>query len=145
VKNRVLSFALDIERESPNAGDGKPGQASSLSNERVTQIFNVTVMGGTNNIAAGSSDFSQNINVAKGDIESLRKSLTAHGVTEEDVNEIAAIATEEKPHGNTLGNKALAWVGKMSAKAIEGLWSGSIAGGTEVLTKALLAYYGLLP
>lgn len=143
VRTRVLSFALDIEREAPHAGDEKPGEAPSLSQERVAQIFNLTVLGGTNNIAAGASHFTQSVVVAVGDVESLKRTLEKHGVSKEDVDEIADVVRAEKPEGKTLGRRALAWIGKMSGKAVAGVWSGGITVGTEVLTKALLAYYGL--
>jgi len=143
VRTRVLSFALDIERAAPHAGDEKPGEAPALPQERVTQIFNLNIKGGTNNIAAGSSHFTQSIDVVTGDLGSLRRVLEKHGVPKEDIDEIAEIVRTEKLKGNILGSRALTWIGKMSGKAVAGLWSGGIAAGAEVLTKALLAYHGI--
>lgn len=143
VRNRVLSFAIDIERVAPHAGDEQPGQASALPQEHLAQIFHMTVLGGTNNIAAGSSLFTQNMDISVGDIDSLKQYLKTKNVPSEDIEELGEIVRTEKLEGRSLGKRTLQWLGKMATKAASGVWGAGVAVGTEVLTKAVMKYYGL--
>ena len=58
VRNRILSFVLEIESEAPDAGEA-PINSNPVPQERVHQIFNTYITGDVQNIATGSSDFEQ--------------------------------------------------------------------------------------
>lgn len=58
VRTRILNFVLEIEAEAPDAGEAPPN-SQPLSQERVTQIFNTYISGAVQNVATGSTNFSQ--------------------------------------------------------------------------------------
>ena len=58
VRNRILSFALEIEAESPGAGEA-PIASSPVPQEKVQQIFNTYITGDVQNVATGSTNFTQ--------------------------------------------------------------------------------------
>lgn len=58
VKNRVLNFVLELEKEDPNINDSKDNKPN-LSNDTLTQIFHTTINGTVQNLATGSHDFKQ--------------------------------------------------------------------------------------
>lgn len=59
VRNRVLNFVLEIEAESPDAGEA-PANSNPVPQEKVHQIFNTYITGTVQNVATGSSHVSQN-------------------------------------------------------------------------------------
>lgn len=59
VRNKILSFVLEIEAENPEAGDVKMN-TNPIEQGKITQIFNTTIHGNVQNVATGSSDFAQN-------------------------------------------------------------------------------------
>lgn len=58
VRNRVLNFVLEIEAESPDAGEA-PVNSNPVSQEKVNQIFNTYITGTVQNVATGGSNVSQ--------------------------------------------------------------------------------------
>ncbi|MGG2296617.1 hypothetical protein ACQUZQ_08615 [Aeromonas veronii] len=58
VRNRVLNFVLEIEAESPDAGEA-PVNSNPVPQEKVHQIFNTYITGSVQNVATGSSNVSQ--------------------------------------------------------------------------------------
>ena len=60
VRNRVLNFALEIEAQSPDAGEA-PVNSSPLPQEKVQHIFNTYITGDVQNVAAGNTSVSQSV------------------------------------------------------------------------------------
>lgn len=60
VRNSILNFVLEIEAESPDAGEA-PLNSSPIPQEKVHQIFNTYITGDVQNIATGSSNVNQKI------------------------------------------------------------------------------------
>lgn len=58
VRNRILSFVLEIESEAPDAGEAAL-HTNPLPQEKVHQIFNTYITGNVQNVVTGSSDFEQ--------------------------------------------------------------------------------------
>jgi len=58
VRNRILSFVLEIEAEAPDAGEAAIN-SNPLPQEKVHQIFNTYITGSVQNVATGSTDFKQ--------------------------------------------------------------------------------------
>lgn len=146
VRARLVDLALEIEALNPKAGEAELG-SEPVPRERISQIFNVTVMGGQNNIAAGSSDFSQSIEdgIRVGDIVSLMASLKNLGIGDEDAKELEqAIAQDGKPKdAKSLGQRVTAWLGRMFTKAASGAWKVTTGVAAEVLPKLILNHYGI--
>lgn len=146
IKNKILDFVLKIEEIDPKAGDGL-SDPKTLSEEDVKQVFNISIMGNVGNMATGSSNFSQDqhIEVLEGDMDSLKKYLSSKGITNADISSLEKALEADPPQKSpdTLGLKTATWVGKMVAKAATGAWKVGVGIATDLLNKAILAYYGL--
>ena len=81
VRNRILSFALEIEDAAPDAGEAT--SSPPLSTEKVEYVFNTTIMGNVGNLATGGSNISQTatINISQRDWKSLEDYLKSLGST----------------------------------------------------------------
>lgn len=146
VRNRILSFALQIEEEAPEAGEA-PIKTTPVPHERVQQIFQTVIFGNVQNVAVGSNHFSQMAEaiIPAGDISSLKEYLASIGVAKVDLRRLEkAIDQDGKiDGGKEMGAKVAKWMGEMVRKAGSEAWSitKSVAG--AVLAKALANYYGL--
>jgi len=64
VRNRILSFVLEIEAQAPNAGEA-PANSNPLPPEQVHQIFNTYITGNVQNVATGGRNFEQNATIGE--------------------------------------------------------------------------------
>lgn len=146
VKTRILSFALEIEGEAPDAGEAPPNTIP-VPQEKVTQVFNTFISGNVQNVATGSSHFSQSgdFSIAQGDFNSLKKYLTSKGIKNDDIDELKLALEEDASEGQVVsfGNKVTAWMAKMLRKAATGAWEVTTEVAGSVIGKALSKYYGL--
>lgn len=146
VRNRILNFVLEIEQQASNAGELSSTEIP-ISQEKITTIYQTLIYGNVGNIASGSSNVSQisSIEIIQNDIESLNNFLKTYNVAENDLKDLkAALKKEKKPaKGKFLGKNVSNWIGKMVAKAASGAWKISTSVATEVLSKALMKYYGI--
>lgn len=85
VKTAILGFAIDIEREAPDAGETPIGGARPITEEKVTQIFNTNITGSVGNVANGGTDFQQTatVNVQLGDWDAFTQYLRSLGIVDE--------------------------------------------------------------
>ena len=58
IKNRILSFVLEIEAQDPDAGEAALN-SSPVPPEKVKQTFNTYIIGNVQNVATGSHSFEQ--------------------------------------------------------------------------------------
>ena len=70
IRNRVLSFVLEIEAEAPDAGDA-PINSNPVSQERVHQIFNTYITGNVQNVATGNENVRQKAKYTEGASDEL--------------------------------------------------------------------------
>ncbi|HEV8224496.1 MAG TPA: hypothetical protein VGP74_04500 [Rubrobacteraceae bacterium] len=142
IRNRVLSFVLEIEAQSPSAGEAEAGVAP-IAQERVTQVFNTTIMSGTN-IALGSTGVTQIGQVQAGDLEALKAYLASVGVQQPDLEELAICLAEDEPpkEGQGFGKRVSEWIGSMTMKAASGTWQIGLGAAGELLATAIRSYYG---
>ena len=144
VRDRVLDFSLAIWKEHPNAGEANSNAPEVLSSDKITQIFNTTVYGGSANLVGAANDTTIAFNIIPYDIESLRRALHHNGVSSEDISELEnAIAGEGEPQSpGQFGPKVSSWIAGMMKKASEGTWGVGIAAAGNILAKILLKFYG---
>ncbi len=145
VRNKVLDFALSIEKLDAQAGEGTPG-TSPLPPAQVTNIFNTTILGGA--VGAVGDVKATNItasNVSKGDLGSLRTALSAQRVDDTDIDELeGALRSEPKVQSDeSFGPKVQGWIGKMIGKADSGAWNIALGAAGTLLAGAIRAFYGL--
>lgn len=146
VRNRILNFALEIEKEAPDAGEAPP-KSRPIPEEKVSQVFNTIITGNVQNLAAGSEHVVQagELIIMKGDFESLSSFLGSQNILQEDIDLLQEAIQEDKKEGQTkrLGKRVSEWTGKMLAKAGTTAWNVSISSAGSLLTKSLAKYFGL--
>lgn len=146
VRNRILSFALEIEAEAPDAGEASP-DTKPISKEHVARVFQTVVMGNVTNLAAGNGAIAQSteITVVKNDLDSLKQYLASLGIHEPDLKKLEEAVHEDAQSGvkGGLGSKVKAWMGKMINKAGTSTWNITCSVATILLAEALKKYYGL--
>ena len=144
VRDRVLDFSLAIWKEHPNAGEANSNAPEVLSSDKITQIFNTTVYGGSANLVGAANDTTIAFNIIPYDIESLRRARHHNGVSSEDISELEnAIAGEGEPQSpGQFGPKVSSWIAGLMKKASEGTWGVGIAAAGNILAKILLKFYG---
>lgn len=146
VRNKVLSFVLEIEAENPEAGEA-PINSNPVPQEKVSQIFNTYFSGNVQNVATGSSNISQIGRIElKHNKEALAELLQEKGIPPADIdNLLTAIEDDRKvdPDQKNVGPKVTNWLGNMLKKSASGAWKIGSGVATAVLTKAITEYYGL--
>lgn len=72
VRNKILSFVLEIEAEAPDAGEA-PVNSSPVPQARVQQIFNTYITGTVHNLASGGSNIERTVKVSGGQIGAVNQ------------------------------------------------------------------------
>lgn len=146
VRNRVLSFALELAKLKLDVIDDEATVPRKIPQSAVSQVFHTHIIGNNATIALGDGAHAQAVGavIAK-DFESLARFLAAHKVDEADVTELkVALAADRVPAGEAaLGSRVSQWIGKMASKAVSGGWKIGVDVGTKLLTNAIEKYYGL--
>ncbi|TWG87951.1 hypothetical protein L602_001500000840 [Cupriavidus gilardii J11] len=144
IKTRVLGFAIDIEKEDPEAGESPIG-AQPISEPRMTQIFNTNITGHVGNISNGSIGFSQHaqVNAEAGDWDALRRSLQSLGLKDADLAGLQADLDEARQTASGMEGKPLRWLGTLIGKAATGASGIAVEVAAAGIAKAIAAYLGL--
>ena len=144
VRDRILVFSLAVQKEHPNAGEANSNASEPPSSDKITQIFNTRVYGGTANLVGTANNSSVAFNIVSNDFESVRRALQSNGVSEQDITELKrALAADKPPQSpEQFGPKVSAWIARMMKKAAEGTWGIGIATAGNLLAKIISEYYG---
>ncbi len=115
IRNRVLSFALDIERENPDAGEAALGDVP-VANDAVERAFVVNVMGGSPIIAEGN--IGAVMQIAGIDWEGLQNELRAYGLPAADIDALGdALVSDQGTTGQgQVGPATQSWIGRVTTK-----------------------------
>jgi hypothetical protein len=147
VRNRILAFALELERLNPDAGEAQASDTPIAPNA-VHQVFQTNIYGTVGNFAAGSTNVTQQseITISGGDLDGLKRELCRLGIHQEDVAALeAALRDDQAAQEPGFGTRAKAWLGNMMAKAATGAWTVSMQTAGAVLPKLLAEYLNLRP
>jgi AbiTii len=144
VRNRVLDFAIELWKLDPKAGE-LGLQQSTVGTQRMTQIFNTTVYGGSANLVGAAESSTVTFHIGARDMESLRAVLAANAVHESDIQELeAALSSDCEPSAaSQYGPKVTAWIAGMMSKAASGGWAIGLGAAGNLLANAIAKYYGL--
>ncbi|MGR9252522.1 AbiTii domain-containing protein [Rhizobium leguminosarum] len=144
VRNKVLEFALALQKRYPNADDVEWIKSQESGAATVSQVFNTTINNGNAGVIGHASESTVNVTVNHGNLQDLRTNLTQHGVSADDLAALeAALKEEPKIEDKRFGPKVTKWVSNMLGKAGSGVWNVGLGAGGALLEKALLGYYGL--
>lgn len=142
IRSRVLAFALEIEGENPEAGDVDPGGPPPIPSQRVDQIFNTNIYGGTNVVATGSSNTLISIRQTPGDWGELADKLKEYGISEGAIDELRDAIDEDG--GGVVGLATKGWLRSLSGQVANGsllLANNITASGISTL---ILKYLGII-
>ena len=145
VKNKVLSFAIDIERLSPDAGEAMPG-TPALPSERIQQVFHTTIYGNVGNVATGGTGTQQSIGtmVTPGNFQSLAENLRRLGILDREIEDLkSALDGDRKAGSATFGRRVGEWCGRMLGKAGEGTLKVGVDVAATIVPKLISGYLGL--
>jgi hypothetical protein len=143
VRTTILEWSLTLE------ADGVLGEGMTFSpdeKQRAHASIRIENFQGVFGDVTGSTVTQTNqINVRKGDFQSLRRCLTDNGVSVEDIDELEKAIREDPPPSSSTsyGEKVSAWVGKMVSKAASGAWQIGVGAASRFLAAGLASYYGL--
>lgn len=140
VRNKILSFVLDIEKINPEAGEASVN-SKPIPEKEVNKVFNTHIYGDVGSLASGSSDIKQNSNIIKvGDFKSLKKSLEKLGIKNEEIDILKKALKEDDEE---IGEKTTSWLSKMISKAAKGGLKVSMSVASNVLPKLICNYLGI--
>ncbi len=145
VRNRILDFSLALWKESPTAGETNPNIRKEIRSDKITQIFNTKVYGGTANLVGSANNSSVEFNIELNNFESVRRVLQNNGVSKNDIDDLQNALKEDKlPQSpKQFGTKVSAWISRMMKKASDGTWNVGLAAAGNLLSEVLSKYYGL--
>ena len=149
IRARVLEFVLVIEKElgidTMNYDDNKT-PLETPSQEKLNQVFNTTIHGGTS-IAFGNSGTTNQYatHVQPGDLRGLKEKLAELGVTGELITDLDTaldrdVDSEEQPGPHVQG-----WLSKVMIKAGQGTLQLASAAATTVVMTEVRRFLGLPP
>jgi hypothetical protein len=138
IRNRLLAFALDIEKLDPHAGDVAPGEAPPVAPAAITQVFNTTIHGGQVSLAtAGQGDVTQRVDQSTGEpltIADVVAQLRDWGLAEDDVRQVeTALEADAETAGQlVIGEETQGWLGRVATQL--GTGASKVAEGVTVET-----------
>jgi hypothetical protein len=149
IRARVLEFVLVIERElgidAMNYNDNKR-PLETPSQEKISQTFNTTIMGGSNFALGNMGTTNQYAtHVQPGDLQGLKEKLAELGVTEELIDDLDIALDEDAASLVQPGPHVQGWFSRMMIKVGRGsLQLASTAASTVVMAE-LRRFLGLPP
>jgi hypothetical protein len=148
IKTRILSFAIELEREAPAAGESPIGAAPTVSQETVTNIFNTTINGPVGNLSNAGTNTTQNATVAVGDWEAFRSQAQHVGLAEQDLRQLqptlqqlaADPAQAREVVADTAPDSLIGRLARRAAAAASGV---SVEVASAALARAIAIYCGI--
>ena len=131
VKNRVLGFALDIEKQNPQAGDSDIN-ADAVPRPVVNQVFNQHFHGNVGNVATSSHSFDQQSTQQQSwqqtdldfrqlavELPRLTRAMREEADAPEHYEAVSSIMRAESEVANQDGSKVLEYLAKGGTWALE--------------------------
>lgn len=140
VRTRVLTLALELEKLYPEAGESRtvPGNIGAVE----TMIVNV-IHGDGNNLAVASPSASLSSGIAPGDLAGLLAAVSAFGLPQDEVDELAAAIEADGAGATEPGPGVQRFLGRLAlgTGSVAGKVGISAAGGT--VAALVRAFFGL--
>src|ERR1043165_1740862 len=112
IRDRIVEFALEIEKLNPAAGEAGQGE-EPIEQASVLQVFNQTFHGDNTAVAAGQTvTQTQNVGVQ---IEIVMEAAEAFGISDKGRAELQTAIEED---GGVAGDKTKKWIERLSTGAI---------------------------
>ncbi|WP_425449384.1 hypothetical protein [Dethiothermospora halolimnae] len=144
VRNRILSFVLEIEKVNPEAGEAAIN-SEPIPQKSVSQIFNTHIYGSIGSYASGNQNSHQTLEVnIYRDLGGLKSELKKLGIDEYDIKNLEKSMLEDKKKGEEgIGKKTATWLSKMIKKAANGTVKISVKTASQIIPKLIGNYLGM--
>ncbi|MBA1333753.1 MAG: hypothetical protein HPY66_0146 [Firmicutes bacterium] len=144
VRNRVLSFVIEIEKVNPEAGEAPPN-SEPIPQRSVSQIFHTHIYGNVGSFSSGNQNSYQSINFdIRGDLIGLKQELKNLGVEERDISLLEeAILEDKEQNAKEIGRSTAKWLSNMLDKAAKGALHISANTVCQILPRLICNYLGI--
>jgi hypothetical protein len=146
VRNRVLSFCLEIEKSAPAAGEATPGEPP-LPDAQVQQVFNTTIIGDRTTLSAAGRDVTvNNIDAVLpgGKWSELEVGFKEVGLPVEEISGLRrALEIDGGAPDGELGPKTQGWIGRATTKIAMGAWPVATGASGGVVAQLVLRSLGV--
>jgi AbiTii-like protein len=149
VRARVLELTIQLENSIPAAAEIVLGERSKPPAVKdgtvVSQITQHIVYGNMTAISSSGADAQFHLTLNAGDADAFIQTLVNSGIAKKDATALANIVASERPESgeDPFGQKAKTWLAKNLRKALDGTWKVGVDVASNVLTEAVMRYYGL--
>ena len=143
IRNRILSFVLEIEEENPEAGEAELEGEPPVSRDKVDQIYNTVIIGGPNVVASGSHNIITDFNQVAGDWSSLKEALERLGIPEAEIDALES-AMEEDREESPPGPAVKSWLKDIRARVESGSLTLANSAAGSVIATVVLKHLGVL-
>jgi hypothetical protein len=147
IRVRVLDFIIQIEE---SLGDEllKETQSKDLDEaeeSKINQVFHNTIFNSDGNLAIGNVGIvnQTNVNVKKGDLNSLRDYLTKLGLDSAQLKQLDEALEADGNQTNEIGQAVSSWIMSITVFAMKGSLSVASNLIASLLATAILKYYGI--
>lgn len=146
VRSRLLDFILELSEKFGDELDEEQLR-ERIATVDTKAMFNHAMFGDNVTIVMGDSSQATVSNVAvRGDFNSLAQELQKHNIADEDIKVLQQAINDDDgktvPAKKEFGPAVKEWLRKMLTKAAEATWQVDIIVAGNVLTTALMRYYG---
>ena len=119
VRNRVLTFSLEIERMNPDAGEAPPSEPP-LEQAAVTNIFHSTIVGDGNVISAAGANSTVTQSKIDATWPALSSDLAKLGVPDCELQALSVALHQDGEQTDGIGPATKTWLGNLATKAAMG-------------------------
>lgn len=128
----IVDTNSSTEKEMPNSISYHIGNVGNMANHNENSTINQT---STNNV-----------NIIKGDFNSLASNFKSHGIEETDIQELQTIidVTPLPKSPSEYSPDLKDWMSKMIFKSIDGTWQVAVGAAGSLLATGLQQYFGIL-
>ena len=146
IRAKMLDLTIELERNVPLSTNIMIGPVNAAVSPpdaaQVSQITNQIFYGSVTNIEqTGEGKIS--LSVIQGDVESIVKMVSSHGVPKNEACDLAEIINAEKPADGALSQRVLDWITEMSKRGVIEAWGLTKPALTDLVKQAVKQYWGL--
>jgi hypothetical protein len=146
VRTTVLDWSINLENEGI-LGEGMLFSLEEKDKAIRSQSIHIQSFSGILGDVSGRNRIEQRISqtVNASDFRSLSDAVRQLGVSEKDIQDLlAAISVDAAPSSSqSLGPETSGWIGRMVAKAGSGGLAVGVGAAGDLLSRAILVYYGI--
>jgi hypothetical protein len=146
IRKIILDWSLDLDNKGILGEDYHFTEQEKQMTQNINyHIGNVGNMANHNDNSTINQTSTNNVNIVKGDFNSLASNLRSHGVEEADIQELQTIidVTPLPQSSNEYSHNLKAWIAKMVTKSIDGTWQVAVDAAGSLLATGLQQYFGI--